>query len=95
MGMKNKAIGTLITYSGEVKEMEFSKKMVTLKEMQDCVGGYIEFVWLNDNKILVVNEDGKIVGLPDNMIATTLIMEQGISDHIVGNALLIDRKYVD
>ena len=46
--MKNKAIGTLITYSGEVKEMEFSKKMVTLKEMQDCVGGYIEFVWLND-----------------------------------------------
>jgi len=93
--MKNKATGTHITSSGEVKEMIFSKKMVTLKEMQECVGGYIEFVWLKDNKILVVNEDGKIQGLPDNPIATQIIREQGISDHIVGNALLIDLKYVD
>lgn len=93
--MKNKATGTLITPTGEVKELVFSKKMVTLKEMQDCVDGYIEFVWLKDNKILVVNEDGKIKGLLDNPIATNLIRENGINDYIVGNALLIDLKYVD
>lgn len=92
---KDKAFGKLITTEGIVKDLQFSKKMVTLKEMQDCVGGYIEFVWLKDNKILVVNEDGKIAGLPDNLTATKLIREQGISDHIVGNALLIDLKYVD
>lgn len=95
MGIKNKAVGTLVACSGEVKEIVFSKKMIALKEMQECVGGYIEFVWLRDNKILVVNEDGKIQGLPDNPIATKIIREQGISDHIVGDALLIDQKYVD
>jgi len=91
----SKANGILITSSGQVKEMTFSKKMITLKEMQDCVEGYIEFVWLKDGKILVVNEDGKIKGLESNPIATGIIMRQGINDHIVGNALLIDPKYVD
>jgi hypothetical protein len=91
----NKAIGTLITSSGNIKEIVFSKKMVTLKEMQECVEGYIEFVWLSDGKILVVNEDGKIQGLEQNHVATSIIMEHGINDHIVGNALLIDSKYVD
>jgi hypothetical protein len=91
----SKANGILITSSGQVKEMTFSKKIITLKEMQDCVEGYIEFVWLKDGKILVVNEDGKIQGLESNHIATGIIMSQGINDHIVGNALLIDSKYVD
>jgi len=91
----SKAVGTLITSSGNIKEMIFSEKMITLKEMQDCVEGYIEFVWLKDGKILVVNEDGKIKGLEPNHVATAIIMDQGINDHIVGNALLIDSKYVD
>jgi hypothetical protein len=91
----NKAVGTLITSDGQIKEMVFSKKILTLKEMQDCVEGYIEFVWLKDGKILVVNEDGKIKGMEPNHIATSIIMDQGMNDHIVGNALLVDSKYVD
>jgi hypothetical protein len=90
-----KAKGKLIKTNGQIEDIEFSEKIVTLKEMQDCVGGYIEFVWLKDNKILVVNEDGKIIGLADNTYATNLINSEGISDFIVGNSLLIDSKYVD
>jgi hypothetical protein len=96
MGNKSdKASGLWIKSDGIVEEVTFSKKKVTLKEMQDAVQGYIEFVWLDDNKILVVNEDGKILGLPENIRATLMIKDQGIDDHIVGNALLIDLKYVD
>lgn len=91
----SKAKGTWIKSNGEIIEMEFSKKMVTLKEMQDCVDGYIEFVWLRGGRILVVNEDGKINGLESNPFATLLIQKEGINDHIVGNVLLIDSKYVD
>ncbi len=93
--MIEKAKGKLIKTNGQIEDIEFSEKIVTLKEMQDCVGGYIEFVWLKDNKILVVNEDGKIIGLADNTYATNLINSEGISDFIVGNSLLIDSKYVD
>jgi hypothetical protein len=91
----SKAVGTLITSSGELKELTFSKKLVSLKEMQDCVEGYIEFVWLEDNKIMVVNEDGKIKGLDPNTFATSIVRDQGIDDLIVGNVLLIDLKYID
>lgn len=91
----DKAKGTWIKSNGDIIEIEFSKKIITLKELQDCVEGYIEFVWLRDGKILVVNEDGKINGLELNSFATFLIQKEGINDHIVGNALLIDSKYVD
>jgi hypothetical protein len=91
----SKAKGTWIKSSGKVIEMEFSKKMITLKELQDCVDGYIEFIWLREGKILVVNEDGKINGMETNSFASALIQNEGINDYIVGNALLIDSKYVD
>ena len=91
----SKAKGTWIKSSGKVIEMEFSKKMITLKELQDCVDGDIEFIWLRDGKILVVNEDGKINGMETNSFASALIQNEGINDYIVGNALLIDSKYVD
>lgn len=90
-----KATGLWIKSDGTTENLVFSKKMITLKELQDSVSGYIEFIWLNDNKILVVNEDGKIMGLPENFQATAIIKEQGINDYVVGNALLIDLKYVD
>ena len=82
-------------HDGTIEHVVFSGKMINLKELQDSVDGYIEFLWLEDNKIMVVNEDGKIKGLPNNYNATKMIQEQGIFDYIVGNVLLIDRKYVD
>ena len=62
--------------------------------MQDIVGGYVEFVYLPDNLIMVVNEEGKINNLPVNEYIN-LIYSKIIDDIIVGDILLIDNKYVN
>ena len=38
----------------------------TLKALQDEVGGYIEVVTLPYGAALICNEEGRILGLPDN-----------------------------
>lgn len=90
-----KAHGLLVKCSGKPERIEFSGNMVTLKEMQDCVKGYIEFVRIPDNKIMVVNEEGKIDGLEFNTSATTFLQSNGIPHIIVGDALIIDTKFVN
>ena len=57
-------------------------KINSLKQMQELVGGYVEFVYLKD-KVLIVNEEGLLYGLPRNNQATE------IAGHpIVGDAIL-------
>ena len=56
-----------------------------LKELQAYVDGYIELVHLDNDKILVVNEDGLLKRLPLNKKATFLARQP-----IVGNVVLID-----
>ncbi len=57
-------------------------KITSLKQMQELVGGYVEFVYLSD-KVLVVNEEGLLYGLPRNNEATE------IAGHpIVGDVIL-------
>jgi len=57
----------------------------TLEEIQEAVGGLVQIVSTkyNDDKILVVNEEGLIHNLPLNWRATELAGQP-----IVGNALL-------
>lgn len=38
----------------------------TLEAMQEFVGGYIETVTLEDGRVIVCNEEGVILGLPNN-----------------------------
>jgi len=90
-----KAKGLLITTDGNARDVEFSGKIANLKELQELVGGYIEILWLRGGKALVVNEEGKIYGLPVNDRATYLIEEHGLSDVIVGNVVLMESKYID
>ena len=57
-------------------------KINSLKQMQELVGGYVEFVYLKD-KVLIVNEEGLLYGFPRNNQATE------IAGHpIVGDAIL-------
>ena len=49
----------------------------SLRELQNAVGGYIEVVHLADGRIMVVNEDGKVQGLPFNMAATQILSDIG------------------
>ena len=90
-----KAHGLLVKCVGKPERIEFSGNMVTLKEMQDCVKGYIEFVRLPNNMIMVVNEEGKIDGLGLNTSATTFLQSNNLPHIIVGDVLIIDAKFVD
>lgn len=39
----------------------------TLEALQELVGGYIEVVGIGNGLLLVMNEEGKIKGLPENV----------------------------
>lgn len=61
----------------------------SLEELQAIVGGYIEVLPLNEDEIMVLNEEGKILGLDLNDNATELISEAGMwDDFIVGDVLV-------
>lgn len=88
----------LIKTNGDI--LEVSTKNGTdfkLEELQEFVGGYIEVVNLLDDTplaiadaILVVNEEGKLNGLPVNSVATAVynVCMQPYEDIVVGDALL-------
>lgn len=80
-------MATLIRASGTEKEIApTNKKHFTLKELQGYVGGYIELVETagsSGSELLVVNEEGLLVGLRPNVRASCLA---GVP--IVGDAVL-------
>lgn len=69
-----------------------------LKDLQDIVEGHIETVetmlalgWAQEKDVtpvLIINEEGKLLGLPNNEDAT-LMAQIPINDEIVGNAVLM------
>lgn len=66
----------------------------TLEELQGFVGGYIEFVPLPANvtktAVMVCNEDGKIIGLPINVLASVIA-----SQDIVGDVLFCEPTSIE
>lgn len=67
------------------------------EELRKFVGGFIEIVHINDKQIMVVNEEGKLNGLPYNSLATEalILAHQGHPvDYIVGDVLLCDNDMV-
>ena len=53
----------------------------TLAAFQQLVGGHIEAVYLPDQIIMIVNEEGKLIGLPPNFRLNY--------DTIVGTAVFV------
>lgn len=81
----------LLKASGDIKFVSPKKgKTFSLEELQEYVGGYIETIGsLDGDHIMVVNEEGKLMGLPFNYSATIrLVVEFSKMDHIVGDALI-------
>lgn len=62
-----------------------------LEEMQKIVGGYIEVADTSDGRRLVVNEDGKLKGLPLNEKATKLYRHRAYAC-IVGDVLVAPKR---
>ena len=83
----------IVTPSGSMKEVKpMNGEKFTLFELQQHVGGYIEIIYLTNDKLLVVDEEGKLKGKPLNRIATGWLNADGIIDYVAGTAILMDSK---
>lgn len=60
----------------------------TLAGLQQAVGGFIEVAHTPTRHVLIINEEGKIQGLPHNALATKLYA-YGRYDAIVGDVVLL------
>ena len=68
-----------------------SGKAFTLVELNRMVGGYLEALNLDDGRIMWVNEEGKLHGLPLNPVADRIAHSQtGIApwDRVVGDVVI-------
>lgn len=80
-----------IIYKANGEVIETSPKNgtnYTLEELKEIVGGYIEIIHLTENKIMVVNEEGKLNNLPYNDNATLRFRFFKTIDFIVGDTLV-------
>ena len=68
------------------------KGVFTLEQLQAAVDGYIEIVQCRNmpGHVAVVNEEGRIFGLPPNYPAS-----QVVGQPVVGNVLIAPRKMID
>lgn len=81
----------LYTTDGErIKVTPSNGTDFSLEELQGFVGGYIEIIRLGDNRLVIVNEEGKLLGLPMNIFVTNIIQSAGRQDIIVENVLICD-----
>jgi len=79
-----------IKVSGEQVVVDLDSGDSSLNVMQDAVGGYIECVSLSRDLDMYVNEEGKLIGLDHNTVAThlwSMVYGQGTGT-IEGDVLL-------
>ena len=87
------------TKTADLKIINDVKLEPTLKEAQAYVGGYVEGISFPNGDYLIVNEEGKLMGLPLNEQASKLWKDTfdndnymtGRDDFVVGNAILIKK----
>jgi hypothetical protein len=73
-----------------------NNKVFTLEELKSVVGGYIEIVQLTEDYLMVINEEGKLLNLPINVIATRVYRaSRNTDDFIVGNVLICSNKEIE
>jgi len=85
------------TDANEFKIVSDPKDEPDLKAAQEFVGGYVEGITFPNGDYLIINEEGKLKGLPLNPEATTLWRSTftkdkyafGYDDFVVGPAILI------
>ena len=80
----------------EPKIHKFSDKELTLEEMQELVGGYIQVLTSKDgNADIVIDEEGKMKSKPPNFEATRLWLGDNRDkwyDIIVGDVIVCTDK---
>lgn len=83
----------VIRTNEEPEVVEFFDAFETYEKIHTLLEGWIEHISLPSiNADMWVNESGKLIGLPNNPLATTLWENQyGATDIIVGNAVITGR----
>lgn len=77
-----------LSAEGEAKEVQLPDGESQLKELQEAVGGWVQAVDFTPNLTLWCNEEGKLIGLPINPMATFLWEKYfGLTDVICGNVI--------
>lgn len=79
--------GTLLRADGTQCHVWPKKRKFSLDELQKLVGGYIERVEIGPGLDMIVDEEGRLKGLPQNAEATLLAGRL-----IVGNAFVLARR---
>lgn len=90
----------IIKANGSVDEVELKEKL-SLEQMQEYVGGFIECIEFPDGRTIVLNEEGRLNGLPLNSKAMEVWKEQFPPEKykfnndglIHGNILITDKDY--
>ena len=85
--------------TGELKVINDVKDEPSLEQAQAFVGGYVEGISFPNGDYLIINEEGKLMGLPLNPEATALWRATfdndnfitGRNDFVVGPAILIKK----
>lgn len=87
----------LIKVNGETEEV--SPKNGTsfeLEELQKMVGGLIQILATDENLLFVMNEEGKVLGLPANHKATEIFQKEfKTSDFLVGDVLICNDNEIE
>ena len=91
------------TQAVEFKIITDKKDEPKYAEVKEFVGGMVECVWWPNGDLLLLNEEGKPMGLPLNEKASKLWSETfdndnyitGRKDYVVGPAILIKAKALD
>ena len=77
-------MASILKTNGEIVPLED----VSLKSLQSAVGGLIEMVLATEGRIMFVNEEGKLLGLPVNEQATKIYAYREQQGPIAGDAVV-------
>ena len=68
----------------------------TLRELKKFVKGFVQMIYLTDDRVMIINEEGKFNNCKHNDCATTLAKDVLIpGDYIVGDALITPIQFVN
>lgn len=65
-------LGIVIKADGTLERLDLSESEQELKSLQNAVGGYVQVIELEDDFTMWANEEGKLLGLEENKIATVI-----------------------
>jgi hypothetical protein len=65
-------LGVVIKADGTLERLDLSESEQELKSLQNAVGGYVQVIELEDDFTMWANEEGKLLNLPVNEIATVI-----------------------